>query len=127
MIIKDNSFTQLYTERVEGDSGDVESISCVDALDLYALSIIPRYYPTGVVNLNIKDTTTGYDNTQEVGYSIVNGVLSFTFELETTNETRYQVTLSEGTEVVYRGIAIYTTQDTQEYLLTNDKYTFNGY
>jgi len=122
MIIKDNSFTQLYTERVEGDSGDVESISCVDALNLYALSIIPRYYPTGVVNLNIKDTTTGYDNTQEVSYSIVNGVLSFTFELETTNETRYQVTLSEGTEVVYRGIAIYTTQDTQEYLLTNDKY-----
>ena len=124
MIIKDNSFTQLYTERVEGDSGDVESISCVDALDLYALSIIPRYYPTGVVNLNIKDTTTGYDNTQEVGYSIVNGVLSFTFELETTNETRYKVTLSEGTEIVYRGIAIYTTQDTQEYLLTNDKYYF---
>jgi len=124
MIIKDNSFTQLYTERVEGDSGDVESISCVDALDLYALSIIPRYYPTGVVNLNIKDTTTGYDNTQEVGYSIVNGVLSFTFELETTNETRYQVTLSEGTEIVYRGIAIYTTQNTQEYLLTNDKYYF---
>ena len=124
MIIKDNSFTQLYTERVEGDSGDVESISCVDALNLYALSIIPRYYPTGVVNLNIKDTTTGYDNTQEVSYSIVNGVLSFTFELETTNETRYQVTLSEGTEVVYRGIAIYTTQDTQEYLLTNDKYYF---
>lgn len=124
MIIKDNSFTQLYTERVEGGSGDVESISCVDALDLYALSIIPRYYPTGVVNLNIKDTTTGYDNTQEVGYSIVNGVLSFTFELETTNETRYQVTLSEGTEIVYRGIAIYTTQNTQEYLLTNDKYYF---
>ena len=124
MIIKDNSFTQLYTERVEGDSGDVESISCVDALDLYALSIIPRYYPTGAVNLNIKDTTTGYDNTQEVGYSIVNGVLSFTFELETTNETRYQVTLSEGTEIVYRGIAIYTTQNTQEYLLTNDKYYF---
>ena len=124
MIIKDNSFTQLYTERVEGDSGDVESISCVDALDLYALNIIPRYYPTGVVNLNIKDTTTGYDNTQEVGYSIVNGVLSFTFELETTNETRYQVTLSEGTEIVYRGIAIYTTQNTQEYLLTNDKYYF---
>ena len=124
MIIKDNSFTQLYTERVEGDSGDVESISCVDALDLYALSIIPRYYPTVVVNLNIKDTTTGYDNTQEVGYSIVNGVLSFTFELETTNETRYQVTLSEGTEIVYRGIAIYTTQNTQEYLLTNDKYYF---
>ena len=124
MIIKDNSFTQLYTERVEGDSGDVESISCVDALDLYALSIIPRYYPTGVVNLNIKDTTTGYDNTQEVSYSIVNGVLSFTFELETTNETRYQVTLSEGTEIVYRGIAIYTTQNTQEYLLTNDKYYF---
>jgi hypothetical protein len=124
MIIKDNSFTQLYTERVEGDSGDVESISCVGALDLYALSIIPRYYPTGVVNLNIKDTTTGYDNTQEVSYSIVNGVLSFTFELETTNETRYQVTLSEGTEIVYRGIAIYTTQNTQEYLLTNDKYYF---
>ena len=124
MIIKDNSFTQLYTERVEGDSGDVESISCVDALDLYALSIIPRYYPSGVVNLNIKDTTTGYDNTQAVGYSVVSGVLSFTFELETTNETRYQVTLSEGTEIVYRGIAIYTTQDTQEYQLTNDKYYF---
>tara|TARA_R110002153_G_scaffold249758_1_gene406224 strand:- start:18 stop:392 length:375 start_codon:yes stop_codon:yes gene_type:complete len=124
MIIKDNSFTQLYTERVEGDNGDIESISCIDVLGLYALSIIPRYYPLTALSFNIKDTTTGYDNTQEVSYSIVNGVLSFTFSLETTNETRYQVTLSEGTEVVYRGIAIYTTQNTQEYQLTNDKYYF---
>ena len=126
MIIKDNSFTQLYTERVERDNGYSESVSCVDALDfdLYGLSIIPRYYPTGVVNLNIKDTTTGYDNTQEVYYSIINGVLSFTFSLETTDEARYQMTLSEGAEIVYRGISIYTTQDTQEYQLTNDKYYF---
>ena len=124
MIIKDNSFTQLYSERVEGDNGDIESISCIDVLGLYALSIIPRFFPSGVLSLNIKDTTTGYDNTQSVDYSVVSGVLSFTFSLETTSETRYQVTLSEGTEIVYRGIAIYTTQNTQEYLLTNDKYYF---
>ena len=34
------------------------------------------------------------------------------------------LTFSEGTEIVYRGIAIATSQDTQEYQLTNDKYYF---
>jgi len=124
MIIKDNSFTQLYTKRVECDNGQVESVACVDALGMYALSIVPRYYPTGVLTLNVKDTTTGYDNTQDVSYSVSNGVLSFAFKLTTTNETRYQITLSESSEIVYRGIAIATTQDTQEYQLTKDKYYY---
>ena len=124
MIIKDNSFAQLYTKRVECDNGQVESVACVDALEMYALTIVPRYYPTGVLSLNIKDTTTGLNSSQEVSYSILNGALSLMFKLTTTNETRYQLTLSEGTEIVYRGIAIATTQDTQEYQLTKDKYYY---
>lgn len=124
MIIKANTFTDLYTDRVDTDNGDIESITCIDVLGLKALSIIPRYFPTGALDLNIKDTTTGLDTTQEVGYTILEGVLSFTFSLETISETRYQITLSEGTEIVYRGIAIATTQDTQSYLLTKDKYYY---
>ena len=124
MIIKDNSFADLYVDRVETDNGDIESIDCIDALNLKALSIIPRYYPTGSLDLNIKDTTTGYDASQVVSYTILEGVLSFTFSLDTTSETRYQITLSEGTEIVYRGIAIATAQDTQSYLLTKDKYYY---
>ena len=124
MIIKDDSFSNLYADRVDDDNGDIESVTCVDALNLKALSIIPRYYPTGSIDLNIKDTTTGYDVSRVVSYTILEGVLSFTFSLDAISETRYQITLSEGTEIVYRGIAIATSQDTQSYLLTKDKYYY---
>ena len=76
--------------------------------------------------LNIKDTTTDLDEDIPIA-SFTTPTLSsieFDFDFAATDETRYQITIKEGDNVVYRGIAIATSQDTQEYQLTNDKYYF---
>jgi len=92
----------------------------------HTLRIIPRFNPSDSLVLNIKDTTTNLDDDISLSsYAFTTtGGIEFSFGLVATNETRYQLTISEGTEIVYRGIAIATSQDTQEYQLTNDKYYF---
>jgi len=92
----------------------------------HTLRIIPRFNPSDSLVLNIKDTTTNLD--EDISLSsyafTTTGGIEFDFDFEATDETRYQITIKEGDEVVYRGISIATSQDTQEYQLTNDKYYF---
>ncbi len=92
----------------------------------HTLRIIPRYNPAESLLLTIKDTTRDIVETIALSsYAFTTtGGIEFDFEFTATNETRYQLTITEGTEFVYRGIAIATTQDTQEYKLTNNKYYF---
>lgn len=92
----------------------------------HTLRVIPRYNPTGSLLLTIKDTTRDIVETVALSsYAFTTtGGIEFDFDFTATSETRYQLTITEGTEVVYRGIAIATAQDTQEYKLTNDKYYF---
>ena len=92
----------------------------------HTLRIIPRYNPAGSLLLTIKDTTRDIVETIALSsYAFTTtGGIEFDFDFTATSETRYQLTITEDTEVVYRGIAIATAQDTQEYKLTNDKYYF---
>jgi len=92
----------------------------------HTLRIIPRYNPSSSLVLNIKDTATSLnEDLAIVSYEFATqGGIEFDFNFTATGETRYQITLSEGTEIVYRGIAIATAQDTQSYLLTKDKYYY---
>tara|TARA_R110000803_G_scaffold11670_1_gene34702 strand:+ start:32 stop:337 length:306 start_codon:yes stop_codon:yes gene_type:complete len=92
----------------------------------HTLRVIPRFNPSTSLVLNIKDTTTNLDEDVLLGsYAFTTtGGIEFDFDFEATDETRYQITIKQGTEIVYRGIMIATSQDTQEYQLTNDKYYF---
>jgi hypothetical protein len=92
----------------------------------HTLRIIPRFNPSASLFLNIKDTTTNLNvDIAIASYAFTTtGGIEFDFDFEATDETRYQITIKEGDEVIYRGIVIATSQDTQEYQLTNDKYYF---
>mgnify|MGYP003655006420 CR=1 FL=1 len=92
----------------------------------HTLRITPRFNPSSSLVLSIKDTTTNLDEDISLSsYSFTTtGAIEFEFDFEATDETRYQATLRQVKEVVYRGILIATSQDTQEYQLTNDKYYF---
>ena len=92
----------------------------------HTLRIIPRFNPSASLVLNIKDTTTNLD--EDISLSSYDfpttGGIQFAFSFEATDETRYQITVRQEKDIVYRGILIATSQDTQEYQLTNDKYYF---
>ena len=94
--------------------------------ETHTLRVIPRYNPLGELTLNVKDTALNLDQDivlSSYAYTTTGGI-EFDFDLTAVNETRYQLTITEGSEVVYRGIAIATAQETQSYLLTKDKYYY---
>tara|TARA_B110000285_G_C14734930_1_gene428152 strand:- start:263 stop:568 length:306 start_codon:yes stop_codon:yes gene_type:complete len=92
----------------------------------HTLRVIPRFNPSTSLVINIKDTTTDLDEDISIeSYAFTTtGGIEFDFGFEATDETRYQITIRQFKTIVYRGIMIATSQDTQDYQLTNDKYYF---
>jgi hypothetical protein len=101
-----------FEGRVEGDGGTVESLDCLGG--------------STVILLMIKDSFKGESTDVENTFVIENGKLSVTFDYDFRVEGRYEITISneDDTEVAYRGIILATSQETQEYKLTNDKFYY---
>tara|TARA_R110000796_G_scaffold109311_1_gene220680 strand:- start:501 stop:809 length:309 start_codon:yes stop_codon:yes gene_type:complete len=93
----------------------------------HSIAFVPRFDPPEAFVYVLTDTATDYAEKEDVGdYEITTrGRVRFILSADVTNETRYQLTIKTlGGEIMYRGLVIATTQDTQEYQLTNDKYYF---
>ena len=106
---------QAFVDRVSADSGIVESEECTrDSIQKDFLSV--------VITDSFKDVSNSLDNTFEV----LNGKLIITFDYDFRSESRYDVAVTyiNTSEVIYRGAMVATTQETQEYKLTNDKYYY---
>ena len=75
-----------------------------------------------VITDSFKDVSNSLDNTFEV----LNGKLIITFDYDFRSESRYDVAVTyiNTSEVIYRGAMVATTQETQEYKLTKDKYYY---
>ena len=75
-----------------------------------------------VITDSFKDVSNSLGNTFEV----LNGKLIITFDYDFRSESRYDVAVTyiNTSEVIYRGAMVATTQETQEYKLTNDKYYY---
>ena len=106
---------QAFVDRVSADSGIVESEDCTrDSIQKDYLSII--------ITDNFKSESTSVSNTFEVE----DGKVVLTFDYDFRSESRYDVVINyvNTSEVIYRGIFIATTQETQDYKLTKDKYYY---
>lgn len=95
----------------------------------HTISVVPRFDVTPssgeltvVLTDSYNDSVTMLVNTFDVNA----GKLLITFNYAFRSEGRYDlvVTYSDTLEVLYRGIAVATTQDTQEYKLTNNKFYY---
>ena len=106
---------QAFVDRVSADSGVSESEDCtVDVLKKDFLSV--------VITDGFKDVSNSLDNT----FDVLNGKLVITFDYDFRSESRYDiaVTYTNTLEVIYRGAIVATTQETQEYKLTKDKFYY---
>ena len=106
---------QAFVDRVSADSGIVESADCTrDSIQKDYLSII--------ITDNFKSESTSVSNTFEVE----DGKVVLTFDYDFRSESRYDVVINyvNTSEVIYRGIFIATTQETQDYKLTKDKFYY---
>lgn len=81
----------------------------------HTIRLIPRYYPTGLLTINlwneIKAETTIINGT----YILSNGYLDFSFTFVFVNKDRYSFKVMENNNVVYRGKIYSTIEDTQDY------------
>ena len=107
---------QAFVDRVSADSGIIENNgSCIkDSIQEDFLSV--------VITDSFKDVSNSLDNTFEV----LNGKLIITFDYDFRSESRYDVAVTyiNTSEVIYRGAMVATTQETQEYKLTKDKFYY---
>ena len=106
---------QAFVDRVSADAGIVESQDCTRGS-------IQKDFLSIIITDNFKSESFSLDNTFEVE----DGKLVLTFDYDFRSESRYDVVINyvNTSEVIYRGIFIATSQETQEYKLTKDKYYY---
>jgi hypothetical protein len=87
----------------------------------HIVKLILRYTPdTSVVELYNEQTQT---NTEVLHTLVItNGIAQLTFDFDFSEGDRYQIKITDINGVVYRGKLYATTQDTQDYKATLDKY-----
>ena len=90
----------------------------------HELQIIPRFYPTDELVFNLSNEATQIETNLDIIYLIENGILTFTFDFDFINGQKFQFKILEGTQIVYRGKIIATTQETQNYLTDKDEYYY---
>lgn len=90
----------------------------------HEIQIIPRFYPSDELVFNLYNEATQTETNVTIIYLVENGVLTFAFDFDFTDGNRFQFKILEGTEIVYRGKIIATTQETQNYLTDKNEYYY---
>jgi len=90
----------------------------------HIIGIIPRYY--GFVDAVLTLSSLTDDKDEVVAYTSVltEGVLSITFDYDFTERDKYTVKLIEIDEVVWRGQIFATEQETQDFDITENYFTY---
>lgn len=86
----------------------------------------PRFYPTSSLVLELRNESN--NDSQEVAnsYIVTDGVMTITFDLTVFEGQRFQIKVTEGNKVVYRGKAFCTDQTVQDFKLTDNVYQYAG-
>jgi hypothetical protein len=88
----------------------------------HTLKLIPRLYPSGVLVLSLFNEATQLSEIVENTYLVTDGNMFLEFDFTFIENSKYQITITEDTEVIYRGKLIATSQIPQDYKLTNNVY-----
>lgn len=85
----------------------------------HLIVLIPRYYPLGTIKLSLFNESTSFEEYVANTYIVLNGVLSIDFDYTFKEGDRYQIKIEDGTNVLYRGLLLATTQETEDYIARN--------
>ena len=90
----------------------------------HTLNVIPRFYPSNALVVSLYNEASKVTTTPTATYNVTNGKLNITFTFTFVDKDRHQVKIEEGTEVIYRGKLLTTTQDPQDFKLTDGLYFY---
>ena len=88
------------------------------------VTLIPRVYPTASVVWALYNEATKVTTTPSNTYATLNGETTVTFDSTFTEGDKYQIKMTEGADVIFRGKLLATEQTPQAYRLTNGLYFY---
>lgn len=92
----------------------------------HTLTIIPRFYPAGDVQLLVYNETTKEEVEHTLTPTVADGYMTLVFTQDLADGYYFRVTLKSNNEIVYRGKMFCTASDNlQDFKLTKNYY-FNG-
>jgi len=90
----------------------------------HTIGVIPRYYGfTGAV-LTLSNLAKDEEEAVAFTSSVAGGVVEIVFDFAFTERDKYTLKLTEGTEVVYRCQLFATEQETQDFDITVNYYSY---
>ena len=90
----------------------------------HTITLIPRFYPCNEVVVSLYNEVDRTTSTPDNTYYINNGTMNVSFDYTFVNKDKFQLKITEGDDVVFRGKIICTDQDTQEFKLTDGIYRY---
>jgi uncharacterized membrane protein len=94
-------------------------------LTTHTIKLVPRFSTSNVLTLTVTDSTLGTSTDLTTTYTTGGDYkLALTFDYTFTAESSYQLKLTDDVtnEIVYRGLVLATTQNSQTYKLTENLY-----
>lgn len=90
----------------------------------HTITLQPRFNPTTTLSLEFTNEVSKVVYSISNTYTYVSGVLNITFDLDVEESDRYSIKITESDTVIYRGKSFCTSQDTEDYKLTKNKYIY---
>ena len=91
----------------------------------HTTKVVPRFIPTTDVIYELYNETTREATEPANTYVITDGILTLSYAFTFEVDSKYQVKITEGENVVFRGKLIAIDQSTQQYDPTDGLYTYS--
>lgn len=89
----------------------------------HLLKVTPRLFPCTDIEIYITDSFRSTVDVVSPTYWEDNNLLNISFDYSFEDESNYQIKITdENSEVVFRGEILSTSQNTQDYSLTSNRY-----
>ena len=90
--------------------------------ETHLIVIIPRYYPTGNLSLELYNESKSATFDVDATYQILDGEMIISFDFTFIEADKFQLKIYQNDEVVYRGKLFATTQTPQDYQIKQNIY-----
>lgn len=94
------------------------------SLTTHDVTFIPRFYPDNVIVVELKNEVDSVLSTPTNTYFVKDGKLTVRFDYTFAENDKFQIKVSEGDGIVYRGKIFATSQSTQAFKLTDGLYQY---
>lgn len=91
----------------------------------HSITFIPRYYPTGAISLTLINEVTKVETVVPNANSTLDGITTIDFDFTFKERDKYNMKVTEGTNIVYRGDIFATEQTPQDFDITKGYITYS--